>query len=131
MLSFSCMLLSFNTSIIDFGVYPSGPDIFTATWNSVMIQICTIYSPFSYQRFCITTNSIVLSLYKNLQGYKFSELHTYTWNCWAMCVGLSPFFWSFPIVLHVGHLCRWSMRSVLVCKDSRSSTVLIPHPLQH
>lgn len=69
------MLLSLN--IIDLGVYPFSPDIFNATWNSVMKQICTIYSPFFYQWFGITTNGIVLSLYKNLQGYKFSELHTY------------------------------------------------------
>lgn len=87
------MLLSLN--IIDLGVYPSGPDIVNATWNSVMKRICTIYSPFSYQWFGITTNSIVLSLYKNLQEYKFSELHTYKWNCWEFGdLG----FWSFLIV---------------------------------
>lgn len=90
------MLLSLHTSIIELGVYPSGPDIFNATWNSVMIRIYTIYSPFSQQWFCITTNSIVLSLYKNLQGYKFSELHIYTWNCWAMVNWIVTFLLEFP-----------------------------------
>lgn len=80
---------------------------------------------------CISANKIVLSLSKNLQACKFSEWHTFKWNCWVILIwhchlyfGVSKLFYVFVIFA----VRTWGLfQSVRFMKCNR----LIHHPPQH
>lgn len=81
-------MLSFPTCVCHSML--SGPDLPVLHGILSRDEYAQLTSPFSYRRalccfwLCISTNNIVLSLSKSLQAWKFSEWHTFRWNCWVI-----------------------------------------------